>query len=289
MTGSNAGDEAVLPRRRWPSRSRTPGQPRPKKSRRGFDFTAVTEDWDTPASRTQREAVHLRYRLAADVSENGVLIEAACGTGFGLAMTRLRTRISVGGDLMMENLVAGKSRDSGLVLIQHDAEALPYRAGCADTVACLEALYYLQRPERFLEECKRVLRPNGRVLVVVPNPFRPGFSPSPGSRRYFGAQELLLLFASAGFVAEVWGAFPSATDSRRERMIERARRSAVHLHLLPRTTRMRGLIKRYILRDAAPLSDLTTPIDPAAALSPIGEDGVVNGRWIVLYAIGRRP
>jgi len=45
------------------------------------------------------------------------------------------------------------------------AEELPFRGGCFDIVLCIQVLEHVENPKRVLEEIKRVLRPNGVVVL----------------------------------------------------------------------------------------------------------------------------
>lgn len=47
-----------------------------------------------------------------------------------------------------------------------DAEHLPFGDTSFDTVICGEAIYYLDHPELFIEEARRVLRPGGVLLLT---------------------------------------------------------------------------------------------------------------------------
>lgn len=70
-----------------------------------------------------------------------------------------------------------------------DAEALPFRAASFDTVLVFHTLTYAAEPSKVIEECARVLRPGGRVVLLsldehahrdVTSPFgerHSGFSP----------------------------------------------------------------------------------------------------------------
>jgi ArsR family transcriptional regulator len=76
------------------------------------------------------------------------------------------------------------------VRVQHaDVHALPFEAASFDAVLLFHTLTYAEHPQRAIEECARVLRPGGRVVVLsldkhahrdVTAPFgerHPGFSP----------------------------------------------------------------------------------------------------------------
>jgi SAM-dependent methyltransferase len=49
-----------------------------------------------------------------------------------------------------------------------DAQALPFRAGCADAVLGFDIVHHLAHPRAFFAEVARVLRPRGRLAVVEP-------------------------------------------------------------------------------------------------------------------------
>jgi SAM-dependent methyltransferase len=48
---------------------------------------------------------------------------------------------------------------------------LPFEDSSADYLVCLEVLEHLENATAFLDEAKRVLRPGGRLIVSVPNPY----------------------------------------------------------------------------------------------------------------------
>ena len=70
-----------------------------------------------------------------------------------------------------------------------DVHDLPFRASSFDSILLFHTLTYAEKPQRALEECARVLRPNGRVVVLtldaheqrdVTTPYgerHPGFTP----------------------------------------------------------------------------------------------------------------
>jgi ArsR family transcriptional regulator len=47
-----------------------------------------------------------------------------------------------------------------------DVEELPFRASSFDSALVFHTLAYAERPQRALEECARVLRPGGRLVIL---------------------------------------------------------------------------------------------------------------------------
>ena len=60
-------------------------------------------------------------------------------------------------------------------LVAASAEAPPFRAGSFDRVFCTETLEHLKLPERCVGEIARLLAPDGRAILTVPN--ATGFAP----------------------------------------------------------------------------------------------------------------
>ncbi len=56
--------------------------------------------------------------------------------------------------------------ENALTLVA-DVHELPFRASSFDAVLLFHTLTYAEKPQRALEECARVLRPNGRVVALA--------------------------------------------------------------------------------------------------------------------------
>lgn len=50
-------------------------------------------------------------------------------------------------------------------------DGIPFQDSSADYIFCLEVLEHLEQPTAFLEEAKRVLKPHGKLILSVPNPY----------------------------------------------------------------------------------------------------------------------
>jgi ubiquinone/menaquinone biosynthesis C-methylase UbiE len=252
------------------------------------DYSHVTESPGTRVTREALDMVWTRYAFAAPYCEGRDVLEVACGAGQGLGHLRRHARLVVGGDYT-GGLLSGARRHYGpsLPLVQLDAHALPFTLHRFDVLILFEAVYYLARPEAFLAESRRVLRPGGLVLVCTANRHRPDFNPSPHSVRYWSARELEALMRSQGFEVELFGAFSTRADSARERIVGALKRGAVALHLMPKTMRGKELLKRLFLgrlTDFPPeVDEGTGAYDEPVRIAP-GQD---TPDYKVLYAVGR--
>jgi SAM-dependent methyltransferase len=113
-----------------------------------------------------------------------------------------------------------------------DAQQLPFPSESLDVILIFEALYYIPSAERFVAECKRVLRPGGYLLISNANKDLSDFNPSPHSHVYHGVVELGALLAVQGFSAKFFGDVPIAEVSMRQR--------------IPRSMAGKRLLKRLV-------------------------------------------
>jgi len=153
-------------------------------------------------------------------------------------------------------------------------------------VLMLEMIYYVADQDAAIAECRRVLRPGGKLLVCVPNPEREDFNPSPFSTRYPTAAMLARLLQDHGFEAEVAGAFMVQPTSDRERLLARARHVAVRYRLIPSSMRMKALVKRVLYGRLPKLGEVQDGAADGEAFVPVENAGGPVRQFKNLYAIG---
>ncbi len=107
------------------------------------------------------------YRFAATIVR-GDVIDAGCGEGYGTALLA-RRGLRVTGVELDGPTVEHARRRYGPRFVRGDLTALPFRRGSTDGIAALQVLEHLGEPERFLDECARVLRPLGTLVLSTPN------------------------------------------------------------------------------------------------------------------------
>lgn len=250
------------------------------------DFSTVTEMPGNRVTRLALDMVWTRYRFAADFCRGRDVLEVACGAGQGLGFLGRHARRIVGGDYTASLLAIARSQHDGSVpLLRLDAERLPFRDASFGVVILYEAVYYLREPDRFFTEARRVLRPDGVIIVGSVNPEVPDFNPSPHSYRYLTAPELEAGLAGSGFQVDVRGAFPSAPGSLMPRIVSLIKWMAVRLHLIPKTMKGKELLKRVFLGRL-----VVIPATIADGMATYHEPQPLGDRrapFKVLYAVGR--
>jgi ubiquinone/menaquinone biosynthesis C-methylase UbiE len=231
-----------------------------------------------------------RYAFAAQYCSGNDVLEVGCGPGMGLGYVSRHANRVVGGDHSWELLSAAQRHYCGrMPLVRLDAHSLPFRAASFGAVVLFEAIYYLKLPEHFLEECKRVLRRPGIILICSANKERLEFHRSPQSHRYFSANELRALLTEKGFEANLFGAFSCSPRSATQKATTLVRRFAVRLDLIPKTMKRKELLKRIFYGRLAVLGEeIEDGRTEAEPLYEISGDGVCR-EYKVLYAVGQLP
>jgi ubiquinone/menaquinone biosynthesis C-methylase UbiE len=138
---------------------------------------------------------------------NKVVLDVACGTGYGTWILSQEAELAIGLDISKETLTYAKNRfgrTSNVEFILSDAHYLPFRTGAYDTVVSFETLEHMIRYEDFVRDVTRVLRKNGMFIVSTPNRKltspREGQPPNPFHVKEFSVEEisqLLNVFFSA--------------------------------------------------------------------------------------------
>ncbi len=112
-----------------------------------------------------------RYQFAARYARGKIVLDVACGTGYGAYMLSQVALKAVGADVSFASLSFARDQYNiaNLKFVCLDAHKLPFGEDSFEVVTSLETLEHLVEPEGFLEECVRVLRPGGFLVLSTPN------------------------------------------------------------------------------------------------------------------------
>jgi len=238
------------------------------------DYSIVTELPGYKGSKEQLTRLYQRYRFARNFCKDKEVLEVACGGGMGLGYLAKVAKKVVGGDLDKEILKHPLERYDGkdkIKIEEFDAQTLPFEDKSFDVVILYEAIYYLPEPEKFVSEAHRVLRDDGVLLICTANKDWADFNPSPYSTKYFSAQELYSLLKRKFTQVKVFGAFPVSEGGIRNKIISLIKRTAVTLHLIPKTMKGKEIFKRLffgkLLTLPAEIEDGEFEYSPPEAIS----------------------
>lgn len=95
------------------------------------------------------------------------MLEIGCGNGSILRYLKERTELQLtGGDLFLEGLRFCRDQVD-IPLYQIDATRLPFH-DCFDIVGLFDVLEHIEDDERVLQECRKALKEQGRLVLTVP-------------------------------------------------------------------------------------------------------------------------
>lgn len=118
-------------------------------------------------------SIHLaRYALAKNLCKDKKVLDIACGEGYGTYLLSKWGAKSVEGvDISNETIKKARNlfKATNINYVCHTAEQLDYEDSCFDLVISLETIEHLDEPHKFLQEIKRVLRPDGVLILSCPN------------------------------------------------------------------------------------------------------------------------
>jgi ubiquinone/menaquinone biosynthesis C-methylase UbiE len=131
-----------------------------------------------------------RYALALSLADGKTIIDVASGEGYGSALLARRARFVTGVDLSEEaiNHAKAKYTATNLEFRQGSATEMPLATHSVDIVASFETIEHHDRHDDMLSEIKRVLKPNG--LLIMSSPDKLNYSESPGIVNPFHVKEL---------------------------------------------------------------------------------------------------
>lgn len=137
----------------------------------------------------QLEHVH-RYLLAREYARDKDVLDIACGEGYGSAILAETARSVVGVDLATEAVkhAAIRYRRDKVGFKQGSCAQIPLNDDSIDLVVSFETIEHHDEHRRMLAEIKRVLRPDG--VLIISSPDKKEYSILPNYRNPFHVREL---------------------------------------------------------------------------------------------------
>jgi SAM-dependent methyltransferase len=115
-----------------------------------------------------------RYRWAASFCDGRRVLDAGCGAGYGAELLNQAGAASVVGVDSSDSALslARSAVTDGVTCELGDITALSHPDDSFDLVVCFEVIEHVEDPEQVLDELRRVLRPDGILLLSSPNRVR---------------------------------------------------------------------------------------------------------------------
>jgi ubiquinone/menaquinone biosynthesis C-methylase UbiE len=166
-----------------------------------------------------------KYVFASLFTQDKVVCDVACGTGYGSSYLSKNARLVVGGDIS-ENAVeyAHRKRKHNVQFLLLDALQLPFFDEAFDIIVSVDTIEHLDKYENFLGECARVLKPGGLFICATPNAKVSSFSSRKpllrGHAKEFYIEELRYLLGNHSREIAIYGMEP---QNRLDRLVFKLR------------------------------------------------------------------
>lgn len=135
---------------------------------------SLMDSYDEIYKRAPLKESKEHYRWVArtlDPESNGRLLDIACGGGYFLAEVEKKGLDVYGLDFSEVALQIAQNETERANLICGDGEALPFKENSFDYVVNLGSLEHFLSPKRGILEMTRVLKKDGKALILLPNSY----------------------------------------------------------------------------------------------------------------------
>lgn len=148
-----------------------------------------------------------RAMLCAGFLAGARVLDLGCGVGVATRLLHAQGCRALGVDLAAPRLALARRTAPELAMVAGDARRLPFADGSLDGVLAECSLSLIGYTATVLSECRRVLRPGGRIAVtdLFARADAVGPSPLPGCLGGLVSRAAVLAaFADAGFAVQRW-------------------------------------------------------------------------------------
>ena len=149
-----------------------------------------------------------RYAAVAPLARGKRVLDAACGEGYGTFLLARHAGSAVGVDVSAQAIAHARTRYArpSLDFVAASVTALPLPDASIDLVVSFETIEHLTAQREMLAEFRRVLVPDGVLVISSPN--RPVYNEGGGVENHYHVRELdreeLQALLEPGFPRQGW-------------------------------------------------------------------------------------
>lgn len=131
-----------------------------------------------------------RYLQAAEIASNMVVLDIACGEGYGSDIIARSAQKVIGVDISFEAVSHARQKYSrpNLEFMVGSCSDIPLPTASIDLVVSFETLEHHDQHEQMMVEIKRVLKPTG--ILIISSPDKYNYSVEPGFKNDHHIKEL---------------------------------------------------------------------------------------------------
>jgi ubiquinone/menaquinone biosynthesis C-methylase UbiE len=120
-----------------------------------------------------------RYSFAKQFCEDKIVLDAACGVGYGSHYIAEVAQKVIGVDISKQAIAYAKShyQKENVVFRVMDIHNLEFPDSYFDLVCSFETIEHIDEIKKFLSEVKRVLKRNGKFIVSTPRARKTNYDP----------------------------------------------------------------------------------------------------------------
>jgi SAM-dependent methyltransferase len=112
-----------------------------------------------------------RYSIAQDLCTQKIVLDIACGEGYGSNLIAVKAAKVIGVDIDADVIESAKSKykRNNLQYCLGSADKIPCQDNFFDAVVSFETIEHHNKHQEMLSEIKRVLKPGGFLLISTPD------------------------------------------------------------------------------------------------------------------------
>jgi len=116
----------------------------------------------------------LRYNFATQFSKSKIVLDVACGTGYGCQLISKKGEASkvTGIDISSESIKFAKKnyQENNIDYLVDDAQTLiSQKNNSFDLITSFETIEHISNPEEFIKQTKKLLKKDGILIISTPN------------------------------------------------------------------------------------------------------------------------
>ena len=219
-----------------------------------------------------------RYKFASQFCKDKIVLDVASGVGYGSHyLIKNGAKKVFGVDISRDTIAYASIRytNQKLEFIVGDAISLPFSDNFFDVIVSFETIEHVRGHEKFLSECKRVLKSSGIFICSSPNKMHED-NPNPYHFREFYLEEFYQMMKGFGDVKLYGQRYTTIITITTEKL----------LSVFPKGWKVKDLIKRIIRhkRYTIKKGDLSFSPDKTYQVSPFRKSSFLKPIYIISVA-----